>query len=154
MVIRNGDDIRLAESGPSDWLSRDPPIPMGPGTTLLPLLARLKGYPGSYGFSSLSRPISRPRVAAVAAAAAVYRPYPSSGEVFICALTGRPCYHCFTHVAHLLDVAGLTPTGGKPLSLLGSTGVCSAVCNLPGKALTGGYWYADPVSILYDLDAR
>lgn len=163
VLLREGEIVRVSESQPGLGLMPDPARPgadrlMHRGADLTPLLTRLKYYPGDCYVLRLSRPLDSEREEALRRrAAALSReeyPYPGKAQLvlgfFGWATESR---HCFQHVAHLLDSAGLGPLDRGPLSEAGFTGVCREICELPGRPLPGGYSYAPPLQLVYDVDA-
>jgi hypothetical protein len=130
---------------------------MAHGADLTPLLTRLKYYTGDYYVLRLSRPLDPQRAEALKAAAEhlgrVQYPYPTTFQVLL-GLAGKKTAtrHCFQHAAHLLDTAGLVPADrSEPLAAAGFLEVCHEICQLPGRPLAGGYCYAPPVQVIYDV---
>jgi hypothetical protein len=159
VVLREGELVYLSEARAA--LERAPGSrgPRPNGANITPLLARLKCYTGDYYALLLSRPLDWRREEALKATAERLRargyPYPSVAQMLL-GLVGRKteARHCFQHVAHLLDGAGLAPRGRPaPLAAAGFLEVARAVCALPGLRLAGGYAYSPPVQILYDIGA-
>jgi hypothetical protein len=166
MVLREGELVYIAEASTAVEVMPDPRDPAmetirtNGGATITPFLTRLKFYNGASYVMRLARPLAPgPEEALKAEAERLYReayPYPSTAQLFL-GIAGRATAsrHCFQHVAHLIDTAGLTPLGrGEPLADAGFTLVCDEVCELPGRPLPGGYYYEPPVQLLYDIDAR
>ena len=127
---------------------------MEAGASTAPLLPRLKYYTGGFYLARLSRGLDPWREEAIRAAAGEKCPYPTMAEGLKSVLLGGPrkgggARHCFQHVAHLLDEAGLTE-GAADAGLLGTARL---ICGLPGRPLADGYSYGPPVQLLYDLDA-
>jgi hypothetical protein len=124
---------------------------MRDGTTETPLAYRLATYAGTVFVMRLNRPLDDP---AYAAALATARPYPAAAAIVAATLTGRPrdAPHCFQHVAEALDVAGLYPSGERPLAERGLRAVMRAVADLPGKRLARrGFWYAPATQLVCDV---
>jgi len=164
IVLREGDLVYLAETQPGLGIMPDPDHPgieyrMDRSAVVTPLLTRLKYYTGSYYILRLSHPLDPAREEALKQEAerlwAVRYPYPSLAQIALGALgAATPSRHCFQHVAHLLDVARLTPLGREGLLQdAGFSEVCTALCEVSGRPLPGGYTYGSPVQILYDVGA-
>lgn len=161
MVVETPETLCISEAQGGDALMPDPRCPgrevrMGWGAVLVPFLVRVKNYAGLVYVSRLARrlgPESAGRLCAAAeeAASSVY-PYPTVSQILL-GFVGRQqaARHCFQHVAHLIDAAGLTPAGrGGPLTEAGFIEVCHEVCGLPGRPLPGNT-YGAPVQLLYDV---
>lgn len=125
------------------------------GVDLTPLLLRLKYYIGTCywlrlaGGADSSRLDARREEAIRAEAFALHRggyPYPTFAQALIGLLGWKSeSRHCFQHVVHLLKTGNL---------LDGDDGIissCATVGELAGQRLEGGYYYAPPVQILYDI---
>jgi hypothetical protein len=165
VLVREGDLVYTSEAQLGTELMPCRAAPGGErrmpeGAGVAPLLTRLKFYTGSFYLMRLARPLPPGAEEALKAEAdrlsrAGY-PYPSFLQAAVATLTGRPApaRHCFAHVAHLLDRAGLTPLDrdGAPFAEAGFLRVCREVCDLPGRPLQGGNFYEEPVQLLYDLD--
>jgi hypothetical protein len=165
MLMREGDLVYTSEAQPGTELMPHPGRPganyhMKRGAASAPFFPRVKYYTGLVYVVRLSRPLDPERERRLKAAAdrlhAEGYPYPSALQVCAAGLLGRkaPARHCFQHVAHLLDLAGLAPEGrGAPLADSDVVQVCRDVCALPGRALPGGYRYSPPAEIVYDIGA-
>lgn len=164
VVLREGDLLYLSETQAGTELmpvAGAPDVRLARHAVITPLLTRLKYYTGVFYVMQLSRPLDPAREAALKREAERFRaeecPYPSVAQSVLGILGWRTrSRHCFQHVAALLDGAGLTPLdrGGAPLAEAGFLAVCGEVSGLAGRALPGGYAYAPPVQLLYDVDAR
>jgi hypothetical protein len=165
MLLREGDLVYTSEAQMGADLMPDPDRPgadvcMKSGAASAPLLTRIKYYTGSTYLMRLSHALDPGREEALKAAAErLHRaghPYPTAAQAFAAVLLGRrsASRHCFQHVAHLLDGAGLTPLDQE--GLLAESGfirVCHEICRLAGRPLPGGYSYHSPVELLYDIGA-
>ena len=170
VLLREGELVYVTESTADAMLMPDPDRPghdirMNCGADLTPLLTRLKYYTGDYYVLRLTRD-GQPAELDPAREETLKRlvehlcrekyPYPSTTQGIL-GLLGRKTAsrHCFQHVAHLLDAAGLTPLGrDAPLEDAGFTGVCGEVSEIPGVPLPDGYRYDRPIQIIYYIGAR
>lgn len=129
------------------------------GASVNPMLTRLKYYNGCVYVLRLSRALDPAREEALKATAdrlhAVGCAYPTTAQMAREALRlgrsgGR---HCFQHVSYLLDEHGLAPLGqGAPLAGAGPIQASRNICGIAGRALPDGYYYEDPVQLIYDID--
>ena len=163
MLMREGDLVYTSEAQLGTELMPDPNRPgvdhhMKPGAAAAPMLTRVKYYTGSVYVMRLSRALDPGREQRLKAVAdqlhAVGYPYPTAQQAFSSTVLRRrvAARHCFQHVAHLLDAAGLTPLDrAAPLADSGFIRVVRDVCELPGRALPDGYRYEPPVQLVYDI---
>ena len=155
-VVREGGLVYTSETSLGTHVCEARPgqhYSLPPGAALAPLLPRVKHYNGLCFLLRLEGAGLEPaREEAVKAeadrlAAAAY-PYPSPAQA-ASALLGRPvgARHCFQHVAHLLDVAGLT----SGLAGAGFLRTCHEVCGISGRELPGSRRYSPPILLVYDV---
>ncbi len=126
------------------------------GSTMTPLLTRLKHYVGQMFLMSLSAPLDPGRKEKLVETAenSVGYPYPNALQGIAGALKIRTSSrHCYEHVAFILDESDLSPLGSKGLYNEGFLGTAHAVANLHEKSLPDNYHYFPPKKILYDIDA-
>jgi len=158
-VLREGDLVYTSEASMGAHLCAAPGHPgprhhsLAPGAALAPLLPRVKNYNGLCFLLRLEGAgLGAAREAAVKAEAdrlaAAAHPYPTPLQA-AAALLGWPvkARHCFQHVAHLLEVAGLASGLGEA----GLLGACREVCGISGKELAGGRRYSPPLLLVYDI---
>ncbi|MDF1728655.1 MAG: hypothetical protein P1U53_12990 [Sulfitobacter sp.] len=123
-------------------------------TAVLPLLARLKTYPGTPFVHSLQRPLGAAQKAALWAAAQTPIPYMSAKSLavagFLRATWTRGEMHCWQHTLWLLQQAGVSPAGRE--WDLGAISVLRELKKLDHTPLSGGNSFAPPVQLIYDLD--
>lgn len=162
VLLREGELIYISEIEPGGArLMPDPDTPgteihMAPGVNSTPLLARVKYYNGIIYVMRLSRALDVGRERALKAAARGSCTYPSllhgAAELALGLKTGTR--HCFQHVAHVVDAAGLTPAGAQ-FADAGFLEVCREICSLGGgRPLSDGYYYEPPVEIVYDIGVQ
>lgn len=164
MLLREGDLVYTTETQTKCEIMPNPDVPgtdyyMKKGAALAPMLTRVKFHSGMSFVMPLSHALDPEREQVLKNTAdqlhKIGYPYPTikqgiASMVFGCKTSTR---HCFQHVAHLLDVAGLTPLNqDKPLAELGFLQVCQIISNLANCALPNGYHYGRPIRLLYDID--
>ncbi len=159
VLMREGELVYISEAQPGLELMPDPARPraeihMGRGAELTPLLIRLKYYTGVPYLVRLSSALPPPVAEGLKRRAEALRreryPYPTLAQIALGVLGWRTrSRHCFQHVAHLLDGAGLIP--GGTLGSAGFVDVCREVCSLPGRCLSFGLTYEPPVQLVYNL---
>ena len=167
LLLREGDLVHTSEMEPAGIvLMPDPDRPgakihMAPGINAAPLLTRIKYCNGVTYVMRISRPLDPDRERALKAAAREAYVYPTLPRGLAELVLGwrSGSRHCFQHIAHALDAAGLTPPGrpprweGAPLADAGFLEVCRDICGLEGRPLPDGYYYEPPVEIIYDVGA-
>jgi len=165
MLLREGDLVYTTETSMTCNIMPNPDHPgteyyMKKGAASAPMLTRVKFYNGMTFVMPLSRALN-PECERIVKDTAdqIHKTgyaYPTLRQGFASAMFGckTATRHCFQHVAHLLDTAGLTPLNqDKPLAESGFLQVCQTVSNLANCALPDGYHYERPVRLLYDIDA-
>jgi hypothetical protein len=161
MLLRAGGQVYSTESQAGTELMPAPggrEYHMPSGAAGVPLLPRLKYYTGAVYVMRLAPPLTPAQEARVLAAAhaahCAAHPYPTPAQLAAACLGFRPAArHCFQHVAHLLDAAGLThPESGGAFAERGLLRVCRDICALSGRPLPGGRAYGPPIELVYDLD--
>jgi len=167
-------DIYISETNPSDeYLPRDYNKKSGLyklkpfiskkngwksnyGTDLLPLLVRLKYYPGDCFIMRLNKPLDKRREDILAKCVLEKCPYPTPFQglkIFIEEKFGKNytnsicAKHCFQHVGNLLDKIELTNNILKS----GIISICNKVAYLSENELNDGYMYEIPKKIIYDI---
>jgi len=147
--------------GDGCYLLREVEKRTGKGGFQMPLLARLKDYPGNLFYMELDRALDAATEGAIRRAAdrSLGHPYPSKLGLFLNFLgfresAGRRGHsrHCFSHVAAILNGVGLHPRGA-PISGVGSD-IARAIPRLFRDELENPARYRRPVSLLYDVDAH
>lgn len=160
MVIRQGDLVYITEAQYGESIMPNPDVPgshyyMKPGTTFSPILTRLKFYSGQPYVMQLSKPLDlyREDLLKKMSTQLLKYPYPTNLELLYQALFNGKINsrHCFMHVAHLLDLINLSPIYYNKLTDYKSVQVCRDICNLSKKELPEGYYYEDPIELLYDI---
>jgi len=161
ILLREGEIVYISEiERGSSLLMPDPDAPgakihMAMGVNATPLLTRVKYYNGIIYVMRLSRALDASRERSLKAAARRSCTYPTllhgAAELALGLKTGTR--HCFQHVAHMLDTAGLTPADAQ-LADVGFLEVCRELCNLQGRPLLDGYYYEPPVEIVYDIGVQ
>ena len=165
MLLRDGNLVYTTEAHPTGGeLMPNPDVPgtdyyMKKGAASAPMLTRVKFYSGMTFVMPLSHTLDPEREQVLKNTAdqlhKIGYPYPTvkqgiASMVFGCKTSTR---QCFQHVAHLLDVAGLTPLNqDTPLAELGFLQVCQIISNLANCPLPDGYHYGRPIRLLYDID--
>lgn len=124
------------------------------GAVVVPFLPRIKYYSGTTCVLRLRRPLAPAAEKALRAAARTAVPYPSKLECVVELARGRdparPTRHCFQHMGHLLDAAGISPAE-KPFFDNGVISIASIICRVHETELTANA-YGPPCQVLYDLD--
>lgn len=165
MILREGELVYVTEAQIGAELMPNPNIPgtdyhLKIGTTVSPLLTRLKFYTGQVCVMRLSRSLDFDREQIIKSVTdklhnEVYA-YPTIKQVLSHKLLGNrniKARHCFQHVAHLLDSIGLTPLDRRtPFADAGFVKCCNDICVLSGRSLPDNYYYEDPIQIIYDID--
>jgi hypothetical protein len=159
VVLREGDLVCVSETSTGSELmptADGAEVKLPSGATITPLLTKLKYYTGAAYYSRLAPPLDADAAETLKREAerlAVARhPYPPPVHAVLGVFGRRtPARHCFQHAAHLLDVAGLSPRDGAPLSDASFVAAGREVCSLPGRELRGGRSYEPPAQILYDI---
>jgi hypothetical protein len=125
------------------------------GTDLLPLLIRIKYFPGDCFIMRLNKELDQKRKKELFLAMAEFCPYPTPSQIIKMAiekkiLNTQKTYarHCFQHVANLLDKIKLT---NNILESSGIVSICGEVGYIDGKKLNDGYRYETPIKIIYDI---
>ena len=164
MVVRKGGRYLISESTINSFIP-DPKtkekIDIPNEATLTPLLSRIKSYGGACFLMGLSRPLDASQESILDARMRERLPYPSF-KLMILGLLGisvsHKARHCMQHVAWLLDEMGLVPEtfrdAQKTLLGCGIFGTSRAIVGLPGEDLGSGFYYKQPVELLYDAGAR
>lgn len=165
MVVERGGELFLSEatvdSHPNPETGEEEELP---GTAhVIPLMPRLKHYPGMLFLMQLKRRLTPSQEAILRERILEETPYPSMVQ-FIKAIFRIPVHrkarHCMEHVAWLLDEMGLTPDdlaeNGDTLLETGFFRTSREVTTLPGRVLgLGGTNEYGPIyELLFDADAR
>ena len=147
---------RVCDSGDepeSNLPARPEEYHMKNGCSLAPLLVRIKYYVGFSYVMRLSRPLSP--TATIATKSRINElincawPYPTMAQNLHKLLFPNSkvrAHHCFQHVAHILETAGIIPPNN-----MGSLELCKYISEMSGKILNDGYFYSAPVQIVYDI---
>lgn len=164
ILMREGDLVYTSETSSGSELMPNPDKPgthyyMAKGASVSPLLTRMKFYQGSIYIMQLSHALDPIRENIIKSTSdnlcMIKYPYPTLAQTVITFATGAKSKsrHCFQHVAHILDEAGLTPINRTtPLADAGFIKVCADVCELPNVPLPDGYYYKPPIHIIYDVN--
>jgi hypothetical protein len=125
------------------------------GSDLLPLLIRIKYFPGDCFIMRLNKELDQKRQKILYSAIQEFCPYPTPSQIIKMAiekkiLKSQKTYarHCFQHVAYLLDKMKLT---NNILDSSGIVSICGEIGYIDGKKLNDGYTYDTPIKILYDI---
>jgi hypothetical protein len=125
------------------------------GTDLLPLLVRIKYFPGDCFIMKLNKPLDAKKENILYSAISEKCPYPTPVQAIkILAekkiLKEQKTYarHCFQHVAYLLDKMNIT---NNILENNGLISICAKLAYIDGQKLNSGYEYQTPVRIVYDI---
>ncbi len=149
IVVVDGGSAKVSES--QSGFEIMPGAHMLPGADVVPLLARLKFYAGSFYLARRLQPLSDQAASAVEDAAYRLRgyPYPAGGDLAraMFGLSTRT-RHCFQHIVYVMRLAGAWPTTGEASGWLES---CRDVCRVANGA---GKVYAPPVQLIYDVDVN
>lgn len=136
---------------PTDGLDIEAPD----GTAVLPLLARLKTYPGTPFVHSLKRTLTPAQKAALwDAASNHYIPYMSAKSLavagFLRSTWTRDEMHCWQYVLWLLQAADVAPLGRE--WDLGAISVLKELKKLDRTPLRGANQFAPAMQLIYDID--
>ena len=125
------------------------------GADVLPLLIRLKYYPGDCFIMRLNKELTSEKKRILDACVEEKCPYPTPiqglkilSEKKILKQQKTYARHCFQHVANLLDQMGIT---NNMLSSNGVISICNELGYIDGKVLNHGYQYETPIKIIYDI---
>lgn len=125
------------------------------GSDLLPLLVRLKYYPGECFIMRLNKPLDIKRNNLLLRAVKEKCPYPTPlqamsilAEKNIAQRQKTYARHCFQHIAKLLDTMNIT---NNMLDEFGFFSVCNKVAYIDGEKLNDGFLYETPIKIIYDI---
>lgn len=125
------------------------------GADILPLLIRLKYYPGDCFIMRLNKKLDSHRQQILEAAVEEKCPYPTPiqglkilSEKKILHKQKTYARHCFQHVAKLLDTIKLT---NNLLDDSGVISICNEIGYIDGKVLNSGFQYETPIKIIYDI---
>ena len=125
------------------------------GADLLPLLVRLKYYPGDCFIMRLNKPLDTKRNSILLGAVKEKCPYPTPlqaisilAEKNIIQKQKTYARHCFQHIAKLLDAIHIT---NNILDEYGLFSICNKVAYIDGDKLNDGFVYETPIKIIYDL---
>jgi hypothetical protein len=125
------------------------------GSDILPLLIRLKYYPGDCFIMRLNKELTPERKQLLEVCVEEKCPYPTPiqglkilSEKKILKQQKTYARHCFQHVAHLLDQINIT---NNMLSSNGVISICNELGYIDGKVLNNGYQYETPIKIIYDI---
>lgn len=125
------------------------------GTDLLPLLIRIKYYPGDSYIMSLNKQLDPKREELLIKYSKEFCPYPTPIQGFKILMERKfsnkqitNARHCYQHVANLLDKINIT----NNLYLeCGIISICNKLAYIYGKELNDGYMYHNPIKIIYDI---
>jgi hypothetical protein len=124
------------------------------GSDILPLLVRLKYYPGDCFLMRLNKPLCIEMEEKLIKYANKECPYPTIMQglsIIVEQNFGKQktnARHCFQHVGYLLDKIGIT----NNISDNGIYSICKKVANIYQEKLNNGYRYETPIKILYDVE--
>ena len=160
VVIADRHKVWIAETQPSISIMPDGAggqVYLPQGSVLTPFLARIKYYSGVTCVMRLQKPLSPAAEKALRRAAGAAVAYPSRLKCVAELVFGglardarRPTRHCFQHMGHLLDAAGISPVEG-PFADKGVLSIAASVCRAHKIELTGN-GYDPPCQVLYDID--
>jgi hypothetical protein len=123
------------------------------GSDILPLLVRIKYYPGDSFLMKLNKPLDAEREELLIKYAHEQCPYPTFLQglsIIIEQNFGQQitnARHCFQHVGYLLDKMNIT----NNISDNGIYSICKKIANIYKEKLNDGYQYNTPIKILYDV---
>lgn len=147
MVVKKNDILYISETNAENVLYI-PNYKTNNGSELLPLLIRIKHYPGDCFLMKLNKPLTSEKEKILLKHANEKIPYPTAFQAFINYFTkNNNIRHCFQHVGNLLDQIGITNNIMKNNII----NICSAVENIFTKKINDDYQYSNPIKILYDL---
>ena len=124
------------------------------GTDLLPLLVRIKYYPGDSFLMRLNKKLDPERESLLIKHCQERCPYPSplqGAKILIEEKFGKQrtyARHCYQHVANILDKINIT---NNILSENTCLSICDKITYIPEKELNDGYKYEIPIKLLYDI---
>jgi len=165
IVLKSGNDLFISETNPSfeyipsnynnvnSFLNAKGGWKTKYGSDILPLLVRIKYYPGDSFLVRLNKPLDAEKQKILIKYAHEQCPYPTIIQglsIFIEENFGKPktrARHCFQHVGYLLDKMGIT----NNISDHGIYSICKKMANIYNKKLNDGYQYETPIKILYDV---
>jgi len=147
MVVKKNGILYISETNAGDVLYT-PNCKTKNCSELLPLLIRIKYYPGDAFLMKLNKPLTSEKEELLLKYSNEKIPYPTSFQAFINYFTrNNNIRHCFQHVGNLLDKIGITTNIMKNNII----NICPAVENIYTKKINDGYQYNTPIKILYDL---
>ena len=123
------------------------------GSDILPLLVRIKYYPGDSFLMKLNKPLDAEREELLIKYAHEQCPYPTILQglsIIIEQNFGEQkthARHCFQHVGYLLDKINIT----NNISDNGIYSICKKIANIYQEKLNDDYQYNIPIKILYDI---
>ena len=123
------------------------------GSDILPLLVRIKYYPGDSFLMRLNKPLDAKREELLIKYSHEECPYPTILQglsIIIEQNFGEQKTnerHCFKHVGYLLDKINIT----NNISDNGIYSICKKIANIHQEKLNDGYQYNIPIKILYDI---
>lgn len=135
--------------------------PSQDGVRLSHLIPRLAHYAGSVHLMSLKNPLTTNQEITLKKHVREFCEYPSRARIVFHILLSKigvniSCqYHCFSHVAHILDEIGFTPVSiaskNKTLCGSGVIGVVNTVSTMWKETLAIDNAYMEPVELICDL---
>ena len=124
------------------------------GSDLLPLLVRIKYYPGECFIMRLNKPLDEKKENILFNILSESCPYPTlfkAIKIFIKEKMGykdTSARHCFQHVGDILDKIGLTNNISSNNSIIS---ICNEISSIPEKDLNDGFKYEPIKRIIYDI---
>jgi hypothetical protein len=147
MIVKKNNILYISETN-SNNTEYMPNYKTNCHSELLPLLIRIKHYPGNCFLMKLNKPLTNEKEILLLKYLDEKYPYPTSFQIFInYFIKNNKLRHCFQHVGHLLDKIGLT-TNIMSNNIIN---ICDAVENIFTKKINNGYQYDSPIKILYDI---
>jgi hypothetical protein len=144
----NFDDLKPAKYKHDGWRTNN-------GTDLLPLLIRIKYYPGDSFIMSLNKKLDPNRENLLIKYTKEFCPYPTPIQGLKILMEQKfsnkqktNARHCYQHVANLLDKINIT---NNLFSDYGVISICNKLAYIYGEELNDGYMYNTPIKIIYDI---
>ena len=141
-------DLKPAKYTHNGWRTNN-------GTDLLPLLIRIKYYPGDSFIMSLNKKLDPKREDLLIKYTKEFCPYPTPVQGLQILMEQKftnkqktDARHCYQHVANLLDRINIT---NNLFSDYGVISICKKLAYIYGEKLNDGYMYNKPIKIVYDI---
>jgi hypothetical protein len=141
-------DLKPAKYAHDGWRTNN-------GTDILPLLIRIKYYPGDSYIMSLNKKLDPKREELLIKYSKEFCPYPTPMQGLKILMEKNinnkqitNAKHCYQHVANLLDKINIT---NNLYSDYGVISICKKLAYIYGEELNDGYVYNSPIKIVYDI---